>query len=149
MAPDRRNDTAVRCADRPHGPRRTRRISVTYTEAEFTAVAAAASMSGLTVSGYAAEAALGAARGVSAPSLFPARAALLEVMAARTQVRRFGVNVNQAVRALNSTGQVPDWLMNATSVTVRVIEHLDLRAEELAASVREVRNPRSLLPRQQ
>ena len=48
--------------------------------------------------------------GTSPPASEPWREALLEVMAARTQVRRFGSNVNQAVRALNSTGEAPDWL---------------------------------------
>jgi hypothetical protein len=53
-------------------------------------------------------------------------------MAARTQVRRFGTNVNQAVRELNATGQVPEWLDRAVALTSRAVEQLDVAAGLLA-----------------
>ena len=77
---------------------RGRQVKLRYSEEELGDVAAAAARSGLTPAGFAAEAALAAARGTSPPACEPWRDALLEVMAARTQVRRFGTNVNQAVR---------------------------------------------------
>ncbi|HYO19195.1 MAG TPA: hypothetical protein VES02_11090 [Dermatophilaceae bacterium] len=43
----------------------------------------------------------------------PLRDVLAELLATRAQVRRFGVNVNQAVRELNATGTPPEWLQNA------------------------------------
>ena len=55
----------------------------------------------------------------------PLREVLLELMAARTQVRRFGVNVNQAVRELNSTGIAPEWLGNAVALTSRAVDRID------------------------
>jgi hypothetical protein len=49
--------------------------------------------------------ALAAARGTVPPAPSQTRQALAELMAARTQLRRFGTNVNQAVAALHC--QVP------------------------------------------
>jgi hypothetical protein len=61
-----------------------------YSDDELADVTGAASRSGLTPSGFAAEAALAAARGTEPPPGEPWREALMEVMAARAQVRRFG-----------------------------------------------------------
>jgi hypothetical protein len=52
-------------------------------------------------------------------------------MAARTQVRRVGVNVNQAVRVLNETGEAPAWLRDAVEMSERVIARLDTAATGL------------------
>ncbi|NAZ85233.1 plasmid mobilization protein [Kineococcus indalonis] len=123
--------------DRVHlAPGRNRQVKLRCSEEEFTALAAAARLAGLTVSGYAAEAALAAARGAEAPSTAPLRAALVEVMAARSQVRRFAVNVNQAVAALHATGQAPEWLAGAVLVTARAVARLDEVAGQLAAATR-------------
>jgi hypothetical protein len=92
---------------------------------EFTAVRAAATAAGLTPTGYVADAALAAASGHTPPMAEPMREVLLELMAARAQVRRFGVNVNQAVRELNSTGTAPEWLANAVALTNRAVTRLD------------------------
>jgi len=102
-------------------------------------LAEAARSAGLTPSGYAAEAALAAARGVRAPSLMPVREALVELMAARTQVRRFAVNVNQAVKALNATGEAPEWLATAVAITDRAVERLDGAAADLVRAGRTAR----------
>ncbi len=111
--------------DRTHlQPGRPRHVKLRYTEAEYAAVAEAARASGLTPTGYAAEAALAAAQGLDAPSMAPLREALLELMAARGQVRRFGVNVNQAVRELNATGEAPSLLVQAVALTSRAVSQL-------------------------
>jgi hypothetical protein len=69
----------------------------------------------MSTSRFCAEAALAAARGT--PMLMSAaldREALArlqrQLFAARTEVARFGVNVNHAVAALNSTGEAPEWM---------------------------------------
>ncbi len=94
--------------DRAHvQPGRPRQVKLRYSEEEFAAVADAAQAAGLTPTGYAAEAALAAAQGLKAPSAAPLREALLELMAARGQVRRFDVNVNQAVRELTPRARRP------------------------------------------
>ena len=98
-------------------------------------MAAAARRTGLTPSGYAAEAAWAAAHQSDPPSAGPWREALTEVMAARAQVRRFGVNVNQAVRVLNATGEAPEWLDRAVALTASAVIRLDAVAEDLSRHV--------------
>jgi hypothetical protein len=39
-----------------------------------------------------------------------------QLFAARTAVVRFGTNVNQAVTALNTTGEAPQWLGRAAAM---------------------------------
>jgi hypothetical protein len=112
--------------DRDHQrPARPRVLKLRLSDEEFADVETAASQAGLTPSGYAAEAALAAARGGRPPVPDPWRQALAEVMDARTQVRRFGVNVNQAVRVLNATGEAPEWFGRAVALTDRAVERLD------------------------
>jgi hypothetical protein len=123
--------------DRAHlNPGRGRQLKLRYSEQEHSEVAQAAARAGLTPSGYAAEAALAAARSTRPPASEPWGQALAEVMAARTQVRRFGVNVNQAVRALNTTGQAPEALNRAVAVTDRAVARLDEAAQELVRRLR-------------
>lgn len=119
-----------------HVPGRPRQIKLRYSEVELADVAAAARRAGLTPSGFAAEAALAAARGTQPPSSEPWREALTEVMAARAQVRRFGANVNQAVRALNATGESPQWLARAVALAARAVADLDEAAGHLARRLR-------------
>lgn len=76
----------------------------------------AASAARLTPTGFVAMAGVAAATGQRPPGADPLREALIELMAARTQVRRFGVNVNQAVRELNATGTAPEWLALSRSL---------------------------------
>jgi hypothetical protein len=102
-----------------------------YDECEYAAVCTAARKVGLTPTGYAAQVALAAATDEPLPTPDPLRDALTELMAARMQVRRFGVNVNQAVRELNATGQAPEWLDRAVELTRRAVVRLD----EAAASI--------------
>jgi hypothetical protein len=120
--------------DREHlRPARSRQVKLRLSEREFADLAGAGVRSGLTPSGYAAEAALAAARAEPTPADEPWRRALSEVIAARTQVRRFGTNVNQAVRVLNTTGEPPEWLDAAVATASRAVESLDAAAIVLAA----------------
>jgi ABC-type transporter Mla subunit MlaD len=75
--------------------------------------------------------ALAAARGTVPPTPSATRQALAELMAARTQLRRFGTNVNQAVAALNATGEAPEWLALAVETTARAVRRVDEAAEAL------------------
>ena len=123
--------------DRDHQrPARNRRLKLRYSEQEYAAVQQAAVRAGLTPSGYAAEVALAAATSTSPPEPTPWREALLEVIAARTQVRRYAVNVNQAVAVLHSTGALPEWFAATVAGTDRAVTRLDAAAVELARRLR-------------
>ena len=111
--------------DRPHGPRRSRRITVSYTDDEFASVLAASQSAGLTPTGYIAESALAAARDGEPPDTSPWRLAMYELMDARIQVRRIGVNINQATRVLNATGEPPVWLEQVASIAGGAVARLD------------------------
>ena len=119
--------------DRRHQqPRRGRLMMLRYDDAEFAAVLDAAKRSGLTPSGYAAEVALAQATESRPPEGDPFREVLVELMQARTQVRRFAVNVNQAVAVLHGTGEAPEWIARATDLTTRAVARLDAVTAELA-----------------
>ncbi len=122
--------------DRRHQqPRRGRLMMLRYDDAEFAAVLDAATRSGLTPSGYAAEVALAQATESRPPEGDPLREVLVELMQARTQVRRFAVNVNQAVRELNSTCEPPERLGRAVELTTRAVARLDVAAQAVARRV--------------
>ena len=53
------------------------------------------------------------------------QAVLGELVQARLALRRYGVNVNQAVAALNSGGQVPVWLEQAVAGSDRAVARVD------------------------
>jgi hypothetical protein len=104
--------------------RRSHRMVVLFDDEEFEDVSRAAMASGLTESGWTANSALAVARSQPPPGSGVARQLLLELMAARTQVRRVGVNLNQAVAAQNATGEPPPWLVSAVEVTERTVTRL-------------------------
>ncbi|MBO0885373.1 MAG: hypothetical protein J2P17_34575 [Mycobacterium sp.] len=109
-------------------------------EVEYAELAAAARNAGLARGAFAAKAALEAARdstGLSAAGdLGELRELLVEVMRASTLVQRAGVNLNQAVAALNATGQAPGSLVPAAEHCSRVVDRLDQVAEQVRAKVR-------------
>lgn len=115
-------------------------VTIAYDDAEFRAISTAAEAAGLTPTGFVAETAVAIATGRTPPS-DAARAVLGELMAARTQVRKFGVNVNQAVRELNTTGNAPDWLDHAVTVTTAAVERLDELARQVVATIPGARRP--------
>jgi len=108
-------------------PGRGRRVTVRLGDEELAAIELAAGRAGLTPTGFVGA----AARGAAGPAAAESREALSELMAARAAVRRFGVNVNQAVAALNATGEAPDWLGQAVEATVRAVARVDAAAELL------------------
>jgi len=128
---------AERGRDREHvAPGRRRRVSLRLSDGEFRDVVTAARRAGLTPTGYAAEATLAAARAVPPPSVEPWREVLAEFLQARAQVRRFGLNVNQAVRVLHATDEPPEVLARAIAVTTRAVEDLDRAAAKLVRRLR-------------
>jgi uncharacterized protein (DUF1778 family) len=105
-------------------------VLLRVSEAEHEALTAAAAASGLTVAGFAAEAALAAARrSVTTPPGL--REALAELLAARTQVRRYGVLVDQAVAAWHAVGEPPGWLSRAVAGAERATARVDEAVAEL------------------
>jgi hypothetical protein len=102
---------------------------------ELAELSAAAGQAGLARGAFAAEAALAAARGSTPQVGSPLRDALVELMRAAGLVRRIGVNLNQAVTRLNSTGQRGDDLTPAAEMCSRVIGRLDDAAEQVRRSI--------------
>jgi hypothetical protein len=97
------------------------------------AIRAAAEAAQVTLTGFCALAALAVARrkpGETAPG--DARAGVeelaelqRELSAARNAVNRAGVNLNQAVAALNSNGRPPVWLEHAVDRVTRAVAEVD------------------------
>jgi len=83
---------------------RDRVVKVRYDEAEHAALAAAAGRAGLTVTGFLAGAGLAVAGQGPPPSQAADRELLAELARLRLAIRRYAVNVNQAVAVLHSTG---------------------------------------------
>jgi hypothetical protein len=112
-------------------PGRRRPVQVRFGEDEYAAIELAAGRAGLTPTGYVGAVALAAARDTVGPVPSASREALVELMAARAQVRRFGGNVNQAVAQLNSTGAAPEWLAGAVELTARAVVRVDAAAKQM------------------
>jgi hypothetical protein len=111
--------------------RRTFRLTPRLSAAERAEVGAAAASVGMTVNGFAAEAVLSVARGISVVyGGEQDREALArlqrELFAARTAVNRFGNNVNQAAAALHATGQLSaEALARSVALCERAVDNLD------------------------
>ena len=104
-----------RVRDRTHrGPGRPHRLNARLSDGELAEIETAAAAVAMTPTGYLTEAGLAAARGAPPTSLDPMRESLalleVELFDARVAVGRIGTNLNQAVAALNATGQAPAWL---------------------------------------
>lgn len=104
-------------------------------EAEHAEVAAAASRAGLAAGAFAAEAVLAVARGTVITPDAVLREVLSRLDQAVGQVRRAGVNLNQAVAALHATGRAGGDLVPYAAVAVRTAARLETVADELAARV--------------
>jgi len=134
-----RADVAYAGRHRLHrSPARGHAMKVLYGDDEWDLVVRAAQMLGLRPSSYVASTALSAAqlavhppqadgtgrrRWAAAPAAD--RELLLELMRARAAVNRYGVNINQAVAALNSVGHAPLWLEQAVAGARRAVERVD------------------------
>jgi hypothetical protein len=116
--------------DRRHRfPGRDCRLTPRFTADEVAEIEAAAAAVGVTTSGFCAEAALSAARGVRSAALDPDREGFADVQAelfdARVALGRIGTNLNQAVAAFNATGEPPDWLERVVVLCERRMHRLD------------------------
>lgn len=124
---------------RHQSPRRDRRVQMRFDDDEHDLVATHARKCGLTVAGFAAEAALQIARGSEAPGNTAMGVVLEELMLLRAQVRRYGTNVNQAVAQLHATGSAPLWLEQAVARTDGAVERIDEVTLLVAESLRRKR----------
>ena len=106
-------------------PARDRVVKVRYDDREHAALVAAAERAGLTVAGFLAGAGLSVAGQGPAPAQEADRELLGELLRLRLAIRRYAVNVNQAVPALNSTGQAPLWLSRAVAGADRAVRSAD------------------------
>ena len=106
------------------------------TEQEYAELDTAATQAGLAKGAYAAMATLAAARGLMNPSDSPFRQALTELIRAAGLVHRIGVNLNQAVTKLNTTGQRSSDLLPYAAESMRRAERLDAAAENVRRHLR-------------
>jgi hypothetical protein len=124
-------DKAVRHR-RHRFPARTRVVKARYDEQEYAALAAAAQRARLTPSGFLAGAGLAAAGRGPAPSQSVDRELLAELLSLRTAIRRYAVNVNQAVALMHSTGEAPVWLSRAVAGAHRAVVSADAATQRVA-----------------
>lgn len=112
--------------DRAHRfPGRRHALKVLYDDIEVASVRAAAQLAGLTPTGYVAAAGLTLSGSGVAPASSTDRALLAELLQGRTALGRYGVNLNQAVAAMNSGVGAPVWLLQAVSGCARASERMD------------------------
>jgi len=118
---------------RPRLPgRRQVRVGLRLSEAEAAVLQAGAARSGMTLAGYAAAAALASAGRTRRPRAVPqatvaSRQMLAGLVAARLELTRIGLNLNQAVRVANSTGRVPAELLGLLGQVEQAVRAVDDR----------------------
>jgi uncharacterized protein (DUF1778 family) len=110
---------------RKQGRSRCCRVAISVDTSEQAELEQAAHAEGLTVSAFVAESALAAARRTIPPATGPLREALADLVRATAQVQKVGTNLNQAVAALNATGNAPGNLVQYARYAAAVIEKLD------------------------
>jgi hypothetical protein len=125
-APPAGGERGVFVRDRGHRfPGRRNALKVLYDDVEVASVRVAAQLAGLTPTGYVAAAGLTLSGSGVAPATSADRAILAELLQGRTALGRYGVNLNQAVAALNSGVGAPVWLLQAVSGCARASERMD------------------------
>ena len=107
------------------------RLTLRYSAAEYADIRDAAQAAGVTATSYAADAAIAAARGRAGEVNGMDRQVMLELLATRAQLRRYGNNLNQAARILNAGGDPPEWLRNAIALTDRIVQRVDRAVQGL------------------
>jgi hypothetical protein len=112
-------------ADEPRG----HVLKVKQSAAEKAKVAAAAARAGLAPAAWAGQTLMDAAEFRAVPVPVMQREILAELMRVRGLVRRAGVNLNQAVARLNTTGQPGLDLQPSAVYCARVLGHVDQAAE--------------------
>lgn len=121
-------------------------VSVRLGDDEIAELRAAAARSGLRLSGYIAEASLAVARNTRPPMHDPIRDALAVTSSASTQLARVGTNLNQAVRALNTTGTAPAWLADAAARTLEAVRHVEAACDVIVRQLDHRRRARRQPP---
>lgn len=115
---------------------RGHKVTVRLSDDELTAITAAADRVGLATAAYIGHTALDAAeyrgRGITEAQ----RAALAELIRVAGLVRRAGVNLNQAVAKLHSTGQRGPDLEAAAAYCMRIVGRVDQAATEVSRCLR-------------
>jgi hypothetical protein len=110
---------------RAHQPQpRNRKMEMRLSEQEYTTIEAAAKRARMANGAYAARMTLAAAHDFYRPELAVLREHLLALTELIGQVRRIGINLNQAVTALNTTGQAPPALLTCTASTTDAMTRL-------------------------
>ncbi len=111
--------------------RRRYRVEFSLGEEEFAELCAAAGAAGLALGAYAARASLGTARGGGGGGGPLLRDALTALVRCEGQVRKIGVNVNQAVARLNATGRGGGELVPYAAAITRIGDHLEEAARQV------------------
>jgi len=110
---------------RHQGKSRSCRIAISVDQAEQEELQQAARAEALTVSAFVAEKALAAARRTLPQTTAPLREALADLARATAQIQKVGTNLNQAVAALNATGQAPGNLIQYARYATTIVEKMD------------------------
>lgn len=119
--------------DRQHRfPGRKNALKVLYDDTEVAAVRSAAEVAGLTPTGFVAAAGLTLAGAALPPALSADRQLLAELLQTRTALSRYGVNLDQAVAAVNSGAGAPVWLLQAVAGCARAADSVDALTAALA-----------------
>jgi hypothetical protein len=110
---------------RHQGSPRPCRIAISVDPTEQAELNQAAQDEGLTPSAFVAAKALAAVRRAETPTATELRELQADLNRATAQVQKVGTNLNQAVAALNATGQPPGNLIHYARYITAVIEKLD------------------------
>lgn len=130
-------DKILGARERSHaGVPRDQRVRLRLTIDELTTLSEAASQSGLSLSAYAAEAALAAAEQRRPPLGEPLRRGLADLLDARAQLRRLATNVHLAGVALQRDGVPPAWLEAAVRDVAAAVANVDDAAMALTRALR-------------
>jgi hypothetical protein len=128
--------------------RRSRTVRFALTDTEYAELSDAARRAGLARGAYAAEAALSVARGVAVTPDAPLRDAFHALDRAALLVRKIGINLNQAVKKLNATGQWSGDLLPYAQESDRRAARLEAAGEDLRKRfLRAIRAPGPRGPR--
>ena len=99
------------------GPHARRTVLLRLDDTEYDALVDAAASAGLTPSGFAAEAVVAVTQRTALPEVDPVRVLLQELMHIRTQIRRHGCDVQQALREPTAGGYAPDRLTETVELS--------------------------------
>jgi hypothetical protein len=116
--------------------RRPRTVRFALTQAEYDELSAGARLAGLACGAYSAEAALAVARGAVMLPQVPLQDTLHTLDRIATGLRRIGVNLNQAVARLNTTGQSSADLPAYAAECIRRAARAETVAEDLRTTFR-------------